>query len=456
MNMGVETEKIEFKKTTGELREGITSLASMLNKNSYGVLYFGVKNNGDVVGQQMGDRTLREISQAIASYIKPQVIPVIEHQLIDDKNVIKIEVRGSEKPYSAYGRYYMRSADEDRELSPTALKELMDKQTSSDILTFVPAPVQKLTFNKLKIAYVTSGLTVNQATFEDNVGLKNSDGKYNLMAFLLADENDISIKVVTFAGKDKTDLIKRNEYGGTCLVTAIDKVLDYMESINETMVKMGNHRRTEEKLFDMASFKEAWQNACIHTKWDKGNPPAVYIFSDRIEIISTGGLPVDLNKEEFYKGISKPVNSKLQKIFGQLGYVEQTGHGIPLIISNYGKQAFDIMENFVNVTIPFNYEKNNVTELGIQGRTSLNEAEQRVVGYISKNSNITIRELVMQSGYSDGYIRKIITSLKKKKVLERQGGNKMGKWVLKNMRAEALKVAEGKAEYATMDDVFED
>ena len=92
-----------------------------------------------------------------------------------------------------------------------------------------------------------------------------------MMAFLLADENDISIKVVTFAGKDKTKLIKRNEYGGTCLVTAIDKVLDYMESINETMVTMGNHRRTEEKLFDMASFKEAWQNACIHTKWDKGN-----------------------------------------------------------------------------------------------------------------------------------------------------------------------------------------
>lgn len=45
--------------------------------------------------------------------------------------------------------------------------------------------------------------------------------------------------------------------------------------------------------------------------------------------------------------VAKPVNSKLQKIFGQLGYVEQTGHGIPLIISNYGKQAFDIMDNFI-------------------------------------------------------------------------------------------------------------
>lgn len=430
MNIGVETEKIEFKKTTGELREGITSLASMLNKNGYGVLYFGVKDNGDVIGQQVGDRTLREISQAIANFIKPQVIPTIEHKLIDDRDVIKIEVRGSEKPYSAYGRYYMRSADEDRELSPVALKELMDRQTSSDVLTLAVAPVQNLTFNKLKIAYVTAGLTVDQTTFEENVGLKNSDGKYNLMAFLLADENDISIKVVTFAGKDKTELVKRNEYGGTCLVTAIDKVIDYMESINDTMVTMGNHRRQEEKLFDIASFKEAWQNACIHTKWDKGNPPAVYIFSNRIEIISTGGLPVDLNKEEFFKGISKPVNSKLQKIFGQLGYVEQTGHGIPLIISNYGKQAFDIMENFVNVTIPFNYEKRNSDGIEIQSKVNVNEAEQRVVEYIKQNSRITIKELVEVSGYSDGYVRKILASLKEKKIIERQGGNKSGEWVV--------------------------
>jgi predicted HTH transcriptional regulator len=430
MNIGVETEKIEFKKTTSELREGVTSLASMLNKNGYGVLYFGVKDNGDVVGQQIGDRTLREISQAIANFIKPQIIPTIEHKLIDNKNVIKIEVYGSEKPYSAYGRYYMRSADEDRELSPIALKELMEKQTMSDILILMPSPVQTLTFNKLKIAYVTAGLTVNQSTFEDNAGLKNNDGKYNLMAFLLADENDISIKVVTFAGVDKTELIKRNDYGGTCLINSIDKVLDYMDSINETMITMGVHRRTEEKLFDMACFKEAWQNACIHTKWDKGNPPAVYIFSDRIEIISTGGLPVDLNKDEFYKGISKPVNSKLQKIFGQLGYVEQTGHGIPLIISNYGKQAFDIMENFVNVTIPFNYVKKNLDCTEIENKVSLNKTENVIFEYIRKNSNITINELVSLSGYSDGYIRKILTILKEKKIIERHGGNRYGKWVV--------------------------
>ena len=141
-------------------------------------------------------------------------------------------------------------------------------------------------------------------------------------------------------------------------------------------------------------------------------------------------MPVDLNKEEFYKGISKPVNAKLQKIFGQLGYVEQTGHGIPLIISNYGKPAFDIMENFINVTIPFNYEKKNIGGEDTGNKVSINGAEQRVIEYISQNANITIKELVAVSGYSDGYIRKILASLKKKNVIKRQGGNKTGKWVV--------------------------
>ncbi len=96
----------------------------------------------------------------------------------------------------------------------------------------------------------------------------------------------------------------------------------------------------------------------------------------------------------------------------------------------YGKQAFDIMENFVNVTIPFNYEKTNFGGADFENEGKISEAEQRVIGYINQNPSITIKELVVESGYSDGYIRKILASLKEKKVIERQGGNKTGKWVV--------------------------
>lgn len=48
------------------------------------------------------------------------------------------------------------------------------------------------------------------------------------------------------------------------------------------------------------------------------------------------------------------MNLELQQIMVQLDYIEQTGHGVPLIVSRYGKEVFDITENFITVTIPLN------------------------------------------------------------------------------------------------------
>lgn len=101
MKIGIETETMEFKKSTGELKEAVISISSMLNKHAFGVLYFGVKNDGTVIGQEIGDNTLRDISQAIANHLKPQVIPTISLQLIDEMNVIEVQVNGNDIPYSA-------------------------------------------------------------------------------------------------------------------------------------------------------------------------------------------------------------------------------------------------------------------------------------------------------------------------------------------------------------------
>lgn len=248
MNIGMETELVEFKKTTGELREGMISIASMLNKNGKGILYFGVRNDGEIVGQQIGDRTLREISQGIAVAIKPQIIPTISMELRDDKNVIKVTVEGDEKPYSAYGKYYMRSADEDREISPQQLRNLM--LSVSDSIVSIEANNQELSFEQLKTLYAGNDLTLRESTFKQNLNLLTRAGTYNLMAGILADSNSYSIKVAVFRGTDKIDLIKRNEYGYKCILVAVKQVLDYMEALNDTVVDVGGSLRKERQMFD--------------------------------------------------------------------------------------------------------------------------------------------------------------------------------------------------------------
>ncbi len=429
MNIGMETESVEFKKTTGELREGMISLASMLNKNGKGVLYFGVRNDGEIVGQQIGDRTLREISQGIANAIKPQIIPTIIMELCDNKNVIKVTVEGDEKPYSAYGKYYMRSADEDREISPQQLRSLM--LSVSDSIVNIETNNQELTFDQLKTLYTGNDLTLRDNTFKQNLNLLTKNGSYNVMAGILADTNSYSIKVAVFRGTDKTNLIRRNEYGYKCMLVAARQVLDYMEAMNDTVVDMDGSLRQERKLFDFPCFREAWLNACLHNRWSRQTPPAVYLFDDRIEIISVGGLPDGLSLEEFYEGKSKPVNLELQQIMVQLDYIEQTGHGVPLIISRYGKKVFDITENFITVTIPLNKKRENTNMIKESTNWLTGSKDEQILMLMKNNRNIRVHEISKLLGVGTTTVTKRIRHLKERGIVERNGSKKNGWWIVK-------------------------
>jgi ATP-dependent DNA helicase RecG len=96
-----ENEYTEFKKTTGELKEGVISICSILNKNGDGELYFGFKNDGTLVGQQISEKTLRDISQAISSHLEPKIFPVITHETKNDKDFVKVIFSGTDAPYYA-------------------------------------------------------------------------------------------------------------------------------------------------------------------------------------------------------------------------------------------------------------------------------------------------------------------------------------------------------------------
>ena len=84
MNLGRETETLEFKKSTGELKEGIISIGAILNKHQKGELYFGVRPDGTPIGQEISEKTLRDISQAISNHIEPQIFPEIQTVRIDE------------------------------------------------------------------------------------------------------------------------------------------------------------------------------------------------------------------------------------------------------------------------------------------------------------------------------------------------------------------------------------
>lgn len=126
MNLGKESEILEFKKTTSELKASMDDICSMLNKRCFGTLYFGVKSDGEVVGQEVSSSSLDDVAKTIKEAIKPMIYPEIKEIKIDDKySYIEVKIEGKEKPYSSYGRYYKRVYDRAEEMTPYELRNIM-------------------------------------------------------------------------------------------------------------------------------------------------------------------------------------------------------------------------------------------------------------------------------------------------------------------------------------------
>ena len=89
-----ESETVEFKTSTAELKEAVISISAILNKRGKGELYFGIRDYGTVVGQMIGKETLRDITEAISTHLEPKIFPQLRVRKIRGKDCIHIEFHG--------------------------------------------------------------------------------------------------------------------------------------------------------------------------------------------------------------------------------------------------------------------------------------------------------------------------------------------------------------------------
>jgi predicted HTH transcriptional regulator len=249
------------------------------------------------------------------------------------------------------------------------------------------------------------------------------DGSFNKMAELLSNQMSSSIKVVRFNGKSKADGLKdRSEFGSTCLLWAMKKAEAYVETLNLTksMIQpLGS--RIDKKLIDPESFKQAWYNACLHNRWDLGVPPAIWVFTDRIEIFSNGNIRKDMSLDEFYRGVSRPVNQELSNIFTKLELSEQGGLGNTTIIKFYGKEVFDIEDYHVIVSLPFDKEVMATLPI-INNKMTL---EEKIIELIRTNNQITREEMMGVLLVSKSTLERILRNSTR---IIRKGSSKNGLW----------------------------
>lgn len=436
-----ESENIELKKSTAELKEGIISIAAILNKHGKGELYFGIKNNGIVVGQDVGDKTLRDVSQAISNHIEPKIYPEITKEKINNLHIIKVQFQGNDKPYFAYGRVYLRVADEDRQLSPKEIEKLIlekniyQSKWDSEITEYTLFDVNDETVSGFIDQLISSGRIPVQNKNKENIFKKLGLISKNKLSFaawhLFCDYQPVELQLAVFKNNDKTSFsdikppIKGNLF--FLLETAIEYVLDKMNWRVEFSKDMKRHEIPE---IPVAALREAIVNSFAHRDFHNPKSNEIAFFDNRIEIFNPGTFPPGLTPDNFIKGHERSHlrNPKIAEIFFYTRNIDRWGSGLQRIDKecreNKIKYSFQILSDGFLVTF---YRPNfrEKTREKTRGKT-----RGKIIEIIKNNPSVTIHEMATITGITIKGIEWQIAKLKQKGIIKRVGPAKGGHWVI--------------------------
>ena len=435
-----ETETVELKKSTSELKEAVISIVAMLNKHQHGEVWFGVKNDGTVAGQQISDKTLRDISQSIADHIEPKIYPVIEQVTVDDKQCIKVQVEGKDYPYYAYGRAYIRVGDEDRQLSARELENLILEKNRErlrwDTEVCVKASLEDIGPGKLKSFLKLCGLKFDSVPNSlEKLNLVR-DGKLLNAAVLCFSRKpekffpNARLRCAVFGTLDTTFTISMQDFYGDAFYL-IKKAEEFiLEHINIGM-RLEGLLRVDVPEIDREAFREAIINAFCHRDYREYDSVNIAIFKDRVEIRSPGllygGLTIDTIRK---KMVSVRRNELLAELFQRSQHIEKWGRGIKMILEREPATEFEEVGTvqFVTTFKRKNVDPRFTDEIpGTSGKTS-GKTSGIILEAIRQNRAVTIPELAQITGVTARSVERNIQQLQLQNCLRRVGPAKGGYW----------------------------
>ena len=430
----IESNRVKFKRELNDSLE--KEVVGFLNYSEGGEIYIGIADDGTVIGIENADDLQKRIVDRIKNNIFPSTMGLLDVITtdIDGQDIIKIIISsGPDKPYyiKKYGMSpngcLLRVGTTVQQMTMEMIDSLYSRRIRNSLGKLV-SPRQDLTFKQLKIYYEENGYDLNDK-FLSNLELYTEDSKLNYAAYLLADENGISMKVAKYSGTDKVDLIENAEFGYCSLIKATENILSRLDIENITKTEITSSLRKEKRLVDSTALKEAVVNAIIHNDYSNGIPPVFEIFYDRFVITSSGGLPQELNQEEFFEGISAPRNKELMRVFKDVKLVEQLGSGIQRILKSYDKSIFRFSTNFLKVSFPIENVGENVGEKPLK----LNNTQKRIIELIQIKGDITQIEIGEKLNITTRTVERNMKKLQDRNIITRVGSDTQGYWKVEEL-----------------------
>lgn len=434
-----ESETLELKKSTSELKEAIISIVAILNKHQAGELYFGLRNDGMVVGQTIGKDTIRDISRVVSNSIEPKIYPSIQYIKLENKDSIKVEFKGKEIPYYAFGRPYIRVGDEDRKLSAKELESIILEKNKDklrwDKNICVDAKINDISVEKLKTFLKLAGLKYDSVENTlKKLKLISSNKLFNTAIIMFGKKpqdffHNAKLRCAVFATTDTVTPIDMKDFEGD-LFYLIQRAEEYiLEHINIGM-RLEGLRRIDVPEIDKEAFREAIINAFCHRDYWDYDSVNIAIFKDRLEVRSPGllygGLTIERIKKEM---VSERRNELIAELFHEIHFVEKWGRGIKLILEKEPTSDFkEVGTHFITV---FKRRKivKGANDLGSQKtHRKHTEKAQKIIDEIIRDPKISRKELSEKTGLGISSVIHHLRTLQKNKHIRRIGPDKGGHW----------------------------
>ena len=281
----------------------------------------------------------------------PPVIPEVAIRKIGRKNIIAVSVNaGKGKPYYAEGHCYIkdsqhvRIATSDEIQSMASGQKLVKKPVGGDNL-----PVENATYDDLDPAKIEDYIEKRKKKFKsekdistnillENIGIliRSQGTSIPSIAGLLLFGKDpqrflwsSSVNMAKFKGTDKGgSIIDRKELRAT-IPEMIDEAQQFVVRHMKLSGMFEGLKRLDLPEYPLVAVREAVANAIVHRDYNfKEACIRIFMFDDRIEIYTPGGLPGPVTVENMEYTQYSRNKIIVEALLLMEGYIEKLGTGV--------------------------------------------------------------------------------------------------------------------------------
>ena len=317
-----------------------------------GSIYFGVTDDGIVIGLPNPQQAAEQISEIIKARIEPAIKNIVLEPLqVDGEKIVRVQISGGvNTPYYYTGDgnkvAYYRIGNESAPAPAAVLNELLMKGLNQ-------------TYDALETKYCFSdySYTLFEATYKQKTGIpiyKPKDYQsFNLISTndtltfvgaLFADQCPIyqsRVFCTRWNGLKKgglyVDALDSDEFQSN-IISLLTDSLKFVRHNSSVRWKKTGTGRIEMPDYPSEAVHEALVNALVHRDYMiQGSEIHVDMYDDRVEIVSPGGMPdgkriQDLNIDDVASIRRNPI---ICDIFSRLKLMERRGSGLRKILDQY-------------------------------------------------------------------------------------------------------------------------